>query len=106
MARITDVRVAGTVPDRMLVEAEAIELIDIPPPELLERLRRGKVYQQDQAEPAVKGFFREDNLAALREMALRRTAERVDADVTGWTPRQRYRGPLAGGRPRDGTGRR
>jgi two-component system sensor histidine kinase KdpD len=91
VARITDVRVAETVPDRMLAEADAIELIDIPAPELLERLRQGKVYRQDQAKPALKGFFRDDNLAALREMALRRTANATGrcGSPSGSAPRWR-----------------
>jgi two-component system sensor histidine kinase KdpD len=97
VARITGVRVAETVPDRALAEADAVELIDIPPAELLERLRQGKVYRPDQAERALRGFFREGNLAALREMALRRTAERVDADVTGWMRANAVAGPWPAG---------
>ena len=97
VARITGVRVAETVPDRVLAEADAIELIDIPPAELLERMRQGKVYRADQAERALKGFFREGNLAALREMALRRTAERVDADVTGYMRAHSITGPWPAG---------
>ncbi|MBP0492617.1 sensor histidine kinase [Pararoseomonas indoligenes] len=93
VARITGVRVAETVPDHVLAEADAVELIDIPPAELLERLRQGKVYRADQAERALRGFFREGNLAALREMALRRTAERVDADVTGYMRANAIAGP-------------
>ncbi|WP_426955016.1 ATP-binding protein [Muricoccus radiodurans] len=93
VARITGVRVAETVPDRVLAEADAVELIDIPPAELLERLRGGKVYRPDQAERALRGFFREGNLTALREMALRRTAERVDADVTGYMRANAIPGP-------------
>jgi two-component system sensor histidine kinase KdpD len=97
VARITGVRVAETVPDRVLAEADAVELIDIPPAELLERMRQGKVYRSDQAERALKGFFREGNLAALREMALRRTAERVDADVTGYMRVHSIAGPWPAG---------
>ena len=97
VARITGVRVAETVPDRVLAEADAVELIDIPPAELLDRLRQGKVYRPGQAERALSGFFREGNLAALREMALRRTAERVDADVTGWMRANAVAGPWPAG---------
>ncbi|MEO3475279.1 sensor histidine kinase KdpD [Roseomonas sp. CAU 1739] len=97
VARITGVRVAETVPDRVLAEADAIELIDIPPAELIERMRQGKVYRPDQAERALRGFFREGNLAALREMALRRTAERVDADVTGYMRANAIAGPWPAG---------
>ncbi|MFH5926301.1 ATP-binding protein [Roseomonas xinghualingensis] len=97
VARITGVRVAETVPDHVLAGADAVELIDIPPAELLERMRQGKVYRPDQAARALKGFFREGNLAALREMALRRMAERVDADVTGYMRANAITGPWPSG---------
>jgi two-component system sensor histidine kinase KdpD len=97
VARITGVRVAETVPDAVLAGADAVELIDIPPTELLERLKQGKVYRPDQAARALRGFFREGNLAALREMALRRTAERVDADVTGYMRANAIAGPWPAG---------
>ncbi|MFZ6762243.1 ATP-binding protein [Pseudoroseomonas sp. WGS1072] len=97
VARITGVRIAETVPDRVLAEADAIELIDIPPAELIERMRQGRIYRPDQADRALKGFFREGNLAALREMALRRTAERVDADVTGYMRANAIPGPWPAG---------
>jgi two-component system sensor histidine kinase KdpD len=97
VARITGVRVAETVPDRVLAEADAVELIDIPPAELIERMRQGRIYRPDQASRALKGFFREGNLAALREMALRRTAERVDADVTGYMRANAIAGPWPAG---------
>jgi two-component system sensor histidine kinase KdpD len=97
VARITGVRVAETVPDQVLDGADAVELIDIPPAELLERMRQGRVYRPDQAERALRGFFREGNLAALRELALRRTAERVDADVTGYMRENAIEGPWPSG---------
>jgi two-component system sensor histidine kinase KdpD len=97
VARITGVRVAETVPDHVLAEADAVELIDIPPAELIERMRQGRVYRPDQAERALRGFFREGNLAALRELALRRTAERVDADVTGYMRANAIAGPWPAG---------
>ncbi|EFH09269.1 osmosensitive K+ channel His kinase sensor domain protein, partial [Pseudoroseomonas cervicalis ATCC 49957] len=97
VARITGVRVAETVPDAVLAGADAVELIDIPPAELLERLRQGKVYRPDQAARALRGFFREGNLAALREMALRRTADRVEADVTGYMRANAIAGPWPSG---------
>lgn len=97
VARITGVRVAETVPDRVLAEADAVELIDIPPAELIERMRQGRIYRPDQAGRALKGFFREGNLAALREMALRRTADRVDADVTGYMRANAIAGPWPAG---------
>ncbi len=97
VARITGIRVAETVPDRVLAEADAVELIDIPPAELIERMRQGRIYRPDQASRALRGFFREGNLAALREMALRRTAERVDADVTGYMRANAIAGPWPAG---------
>jgi two-component system sensor histidine kinase KdpD len=97
VARITGVRVAETVPDRMIAQADAVELIDIPPAELIERLRQGRIYQPEQASRALRGFFREGNLAALRELALRRTAERVDADVTGYMRANAIAGPWPAG---------
>jgi two-component system sensor histidine kinase KdpD len=93
VARITGIRVQETVPDHVLAGADNVELIDIPPTELLERMRQGKVYRADQAARALKGFFREGNLAALRQIALRRTADRVDADVTGYMRANAISGP-------------
>jgi two-component system sensor histidine kinase KdpD len=79
--RITGVTVRETLPDRVLEEADEVELIDISPDELVERLREGKIYKPQQAEYALKHFFNRGNLNALRELALRRTAERVDAQM-------------------------
>ena len=93
VARITGVTVAETVPDSVLAGADAVELVDIPPAELLERMRAGKIYRPEQAERAMRGFFKEGALTALRELALRRTADRVDADVTGWMRRNAVPGP-------------
>lgn len=93
VARVTGVRVAETVPDAVLKGADAVELVDIPPAELLERMRAGKIYRPEQAERALRGFFKEGTLAALRELALRRTADRVDADVTSWMRRNAVAGP-------------
>ncbi len=76
--RVTGVRVQETVPDSILERADAIELVDLPPDELLARLSEGKVYVPAQAERALQSFFRKENLIALRELALRKTAERVD----------------------------
>src|SRR5579863_4667280 len=81
VAQITGVVVRETVPDRVLEEATEVRLIDLPPDELLERLEDGKIYIPDQAHRAVESFFRKGNLIALRELALRRTAERVDAQM-------------------------
>jgi two-component system sensor histidine kinase KdpD len=79
--RVTGVAVRETVPDRMLDEANEVEFVDLPPEELEKRLAEGKVYVPDRAAEAVHSFFRRGNLLALRELALRRTAEHVDADV-------------------------
>ncbi len=84
VAQITSVRVRETVPDSVLEQADEIELVDLPPEVLLERLKEGKVYLPEQAQQAVQHFFRRGNLLALRELALRRTAERVDADVRAY----------------------
>ena len=82
--QITGVKVRETVPDDVLDRADEIELVDLSPDELLERLAEGKVYVPDQAQRAVQNFFQKGNLLALRELALRRTAERVDADVLAY----------------------
>jgi len=79
VAQITGVIVRETVPDSVLDQADEIELIDLPADELLRRLEDGKVYIADQAARAARNFFRPGNLIALREMALRRTAERARA---------------------------
>ena len=84
VAQITGVRVRETVPDSILERADEVELADLTPDELLQRLREGKVYVPDQAARAIDQFFRKGNLIALRELALRRTAERVDAQMRGY----------------------
>src|SRR4030065_1643663 len=84
VAQITGIVVRETLPDSVLDRADEIELIDLPPEELLQRLREGKVYVADLAERARENFFRKGNLLALRELALRRTAERVDEDVLAY----------------------
>ncbi|MDB5664724.1 sensor histidine kinase KdpD, partial [Cypionkella sp.] len=81
VARITGVRVRETVPDQVLELADEIELIDLPPDELLERLKAGKIYPQDQAARAINSFFIKGNLTALRELAMRTAADRVDAQL-------------------------
>lgn len=84
VAQITGVIVRETVPDKVIDAADDIKLVDLPPDELLERLREGKVYVPSQAERALENFFQKGNLLALRELALRKTAERVDADMQAW----------------------
>lgn len=93
IAGITGVRQAETVPDHVFDEADEIELIDLPPDDLLDRLRAGKVYLPEQARTALERFFRKPNLIALRELALRRTADRVDAAA------REYAAGLATSRP-------
>ncbi|MFO0616298.1 MAG: sensor histidine kinase KdpD [Polyangiaceae bacterium] len=78
---VTQVRVRETVPDRVLERADEIELVDLPPDDLLQRLSDGKVYLAEQAARAKERFFRRGNLLALRELALRQTAQHVDSDV-------------------------
>ncbi|MGO9933335.1 MAG: two-component system sensor histidine kinase KdpD [Steroidobacteraceae bacterium] len=81
---ITNVRVWETVPDTVFDAADEVVLVDIPADELLARLKAGKVYVAQQAERAVNHFFRKGNLMALRELALRRTADRVEGDVQAY----------------------
>src|SRR5512139_2135471 len=78
---ITGVTVRESVPDSLLERADEIEVVDLPPDDLLQRLREGKVYVPEQAEWARENFFRKGNLIALRELALRQTAQRVDAQM-------------------------
>lgn len=78
---ITGIPIRETVPDSILERASLVELVDIAPLELLKRLKEGKVYLGDKAERAARHFFKEDKLTALREIALRMTAERVDQDL-------------------------
>lgn len=84
VSQILHTQVKETVPDSMLELADTIELIDIPPEDLLKRLQDGKVYIPEQAALAVEHFFRKGNLSALRELALRVTAERVEAQVLSY----------------------
>ncbi|WP_018150379.1 sensor histidine kinase [Leeia oryzae] len=84
VGQITGIVVRETLPDRVFDQAADITLVDIPPDELLARLSEGKVYMPRQAERASKHFFRKGNLLALRELALRRTADRVDAQMRAY----------------------
>jgi two-component system, OmpR family, sensor histidine kinase KdpD len=81
---ITNVRVWETVPDKVFDAADEVVLVDIPADELLARLKAGKVYVAQQAEQAAHNFFRKGNLMALRELALRRTADRIEGDVQAY----------------------
>lgn len=84
VAKVTGIVVRETVPDSVLEQSDEVELIDLPPDDLLERLREGKVYVPAQADEALRSFFRKGDLIALRELALRRTAERVDAQMRSY----------------------
>lgn len=95
--KITHVRVRETVPDRVFENADEIVLVDLPPDELLKRLAEGKVYIQDTAARAVENFFKLQNLTALRELALRRAAERIDVDLVERMQAQAIEGPWAAG---------
>ena len=97
VAQITGVVVRETVPDRVLDEASEIELVDLPPPELLQRLEEGKVYVPEQAARAIRQFFRMGNLTALREIALRRAAERVDEQMRAYMQTRAIPGPWPAG---------
>ena len=93
VAQVTGVVVHETVPDRVIDEASEIEVIDLPPDELLIRLREGKVYVPEQAARAIEKFFRKGNLTALREMSLRRAAERVDDQMRAYMQTRAIPGP-------------
>jgi two-component system sensor histidine kinase KdpD len=97
VAQITHVRVRETVPDSIFDRADAIELIDLTPDDLIQRLREGKVYVPKQAERALEHYFSPGNLTALRELALRRTAERVDEQLLTHMRANAIAGPWAAG---------
>ena len=93
VARISGVRVRETLPDQVLELADEIELVDLPPEELIERLRAGKVYVPEQVARAIQNFFAKGNLTALREMAMRVAADRVDAQLVPHMRRNAIAGP-------------
>src|SRR5438445_7093300 len=97
VAQITHVRVRETVPDSVFDRADAIELVDLTPDDLIERLKEGKVYVPKQAERALEHYFSPGNLTALRELALRRTAERVDEQLLTHMQANAIPGPWAAG---------
>jgi len=97
VAQITHVRVRETVPDSIFDRADAIELIDLTPDDLIQRLREGKVYVPKQAERALEHYFSPGNLTALRELALRRTAERVDEQLLTHMQANAIAGPWPAG---------
>ena len=97
VAQITYVRVRETVPDTVFDRADAVELVDLTPDDLIQRLKEGKVYVPKQAERALEHFFSPANLTALRELALRRTAERVDEQLLTQMQAGAIAGPWAAG---------
>jgi two-component system sensor histidine kinase KdpD len=97
VAQITHVRVRETLPDSVFDRADAVELVDLTPDDLIARLKEGKVYVPRQAERALEHFFSPANLTALRELALRRTAERVDEELLTEMQARAISGPWAAG---------
>jgi two-component system sensor histidine kinase KdpD len=97
VAQITHVRVRETVPDTIFDRADSVELVDLTPEDLIQRLKEGKVYIPTQAERALEHFFSPANLTALRELALRRTAERVDEQLLTQMQARAIPGPWAAG---------
>jgi two-component system sensor histidine kinase KdpD len=97
VAQITRIRVRETVPDSILDRADDIEVVDLSPDDLMQRLREGKVYVPQQAERALKHYFSPGNLTALRELALRRTAQRVDDQLLTHMQAYAIPGPWAAG---------
>src|SRR5215469_8147046 len=97
VAQITHVRVRETVPDAVFDHADAIELVDLTPDDLIQRLKEGKVYVPPQAERALQHFFSPANLTALRELALRRTADRVDEQLLSEMQARAISGPWPAG---------
>ena len=97
VAQITHVRVRETVPDSVFDRADAIELVDLTPDDLIQRLKEGKVYMPGQAERALAHYFSPGNLTALRELALRRTADRVDEQLLNHMQANAIAGPWAAG---------
>src|SRR5260221_11563442 len=97
VAKITRIRVRETLPDSVLDKADEIELVDLTPGDLIQRLNEGKVYVPHQAERALKHYFQPGNLTALRELALRRTAQRVDDQMLSYMRAHAIPGPWAAG---------
>lgn len=97
VAQITGTQVRETLPDSVIDSVTDLEMIDLPPEELIKRLKEGKVYVPEQAERAIEKFFRKGNLTALRELALRRAAERVDDQMRAYMRTESIPGPWAAG---------
>jgi two-component system sensor histidine kinase KdpD len=97
VAKITRIRVRETVPDSIIDRADDVEVVDLTPEDLIQRLKEGKVYVPAQAERAVRHYFQPGNLTALRELALRRTAQRVDEQMVNYMRAHAISGPWAAG---------
>jgi two-component system sensor histidine kinase KdpD len=97
VSQITDIVVRETVPDEIFEKADDIELVDITPDELLQRFKDGKVYSPERSAEAIRHFFKKGNITALREMALRIVADRVDKQLQGYMQKNRIRGPWKSG---------
>lgn len=97
VAQITGIIVRETLPDEIFESADEIELVDLTPQELLQRLSEGKVYTPERSREAVENFFRKGNITALREMALRIVADRVDMQLHDYMHQKRIRGPWKSG---------
>jgi len=93
VAQITGVTVRETVPDYVIEKADTVQLIDIAPETLIQRLRDGKIYIPEQARNALQQFFRQGNISALRELSLRFTAQRVDKDLSEYMSQHHIEGP-------------
>jgi len=97
VAKITRIRIRETVPDSIIDRADDVEVVDLTPEDLIQRLKEGKVYVPQQAERAVRHYFQAGNLTALRELALRRTAQRVDEQMVNYMRAHAIAGPWAAG---------
>ncbi|MEI6682260.1 MAG: sensor histidine kinase KdpD [Bacteroidota bacterium] len=97
VAQITGITVRETLPDEIFENADEVEVVDLPPDELLQRLSEGKVYSAERSKEAIENFFRKGNITALREMALRIVADRVDRQLHEYMQDKRIRGPWKSG---------
>ena len=97
VAQITGIIVRETIPDEIFENADELELVDLTPDELLQRLSEGKVYPPERSKEAIENFFRKGNITALREMALRIVADRVDKQLHDYMQNKRIRGPWKSG---------
>lgn len=97
VAQITGIKVRETIPDEIFEMADDVELIDVTPDTLLDRLAEGKVYAPSQSKEAIQNFFRRGNITALREMSLRLVADRVDKQLKSYMQQKRIEGPWKSG---------